>query len=122
MEAYASADPIFCARMRDAGCPFNLEMQDDKTVQKLAAVIKKELANRTETFGEIFKYAKQKGISFDVMLQCDENMLETISKKNLVEHAKDIRAGYGSLKDDADIKYRLNYLKASKQIKNILLK
>lgn len=50
--------------MRDAECPFNLEMQDDKTVQKLAAVIKKELANRTETFGEIFKYAKQKGISF----------------------------------------------------------
>ena len=49
-------------------------------------------------------------------------MLETISKKNLVEHAKDICAGYGSLKDDADIKYRLNYLKASKQIKNILLK
>ena len=41
MEAYASADPIFCARMRDAECPFNLEMQDDKTVQKLAAVIKK---------------------------------------------------------------------------------
>ena len=108
--------------MRDAECPFELEMQDDKTVQKLAAVIKKELANRTETFGEIFKYAKQKGISFDVMLQCDENMLETISKKNLVEHAKDIRAGYGSLKDNAGVKSQLNYLKANKQIKNILLK
>ena len=115
-------DPTGFGQVFSAECPFNLDMQDDKTVQKLAAVIKKELANRTETFGEIFKYAKQKGISFDVMLQCDENMLETISKKNLVEHAKDIRAGYGSLKDDADIKYRLNYLKASKQIKNILLK
>ena len=122
MEAYASADPIFCARMRDAECPFELEMQDDKTVQKLAAVIKKELANRTETFGEIFKYAKQKGISFTVMLQCDENMLETISKKNLVEHVKDIRAGYGSLKDNAGVKSQLDYYKASKQIKNTLLK
>ena len=56
------------------------------------------------------------------MLQCDENMLETISKKNLAEHAKDIRAGYGSLKDNANVKSELNYLKASKQIKNILLK
>ena len=108
--------------MRDAECPFELEMQDDKTVQKLAAVIKKELANRTETFGEIFKYAKQKGISFNAMLQCDENMLETISKKNLVEHAKDIRAGYGSLKDNANVKSQLDYYKASKQIKNTLLK
>ena len=53
-----------CGQMYTSGCPFNLEMQDDKTVQKLAAVIKKELANRTETFGEIFKYAKQKSISF----------------------------------------------------------
>lgn len=44
MEAYASADPIFCARMRDAECPFELEMQDDKTVQKLAAVIKKRVS------------------------------------------------------------------------------
>ena len=122
MEAYASADPIFCARLHDAECPFELQMQDDKTVQKLAAVIKKELANRTETFGEIFKYAKQKGISFDVMLQCDENMLKIISEKNLVEHAKDIHAGCGSLKDNANVKSELNYLKASKQIKNILLK
>ena len=56
------------------------------------------------------------------MLQCDENMLETISKKNLVEHAKDIRAGYGSLKDNANVKNELNYFKASKQIKNTLLK
>ena len=111
-----------CGQMYTSECPFNLEMQDDKTVQKLAAVIKKELANRTETFGEIFKYAKQKSISFDVMLQYDENMLETISKKNLVEHAKDIRAGYGSLKDNANVKSELNYLKASKQIKNTLLK
>ena len=56
------------------------------------------------------------------MLQCDENMLETISKKNLVEHAKDIRAGYGSLKDNAGVKSQLDYYKASKQIKNTLLK
>ena len=121
-ESCLPSGPIFCARMRDAECPFELEMQDDKTVQKLAAVIKKELANRTETFGEIFKYAKQKGISFDVMLQCNENMLKIISEKNLAEHAKDIRAGYGSLKDNANVKSELNYLKASKQIKNTLLK
>ena len=56
------------------------------------------------------------------MLQCDENMLETISKKKLAEHAKDTRAGYGSLKDNANVKSQLNYLKASKQIKNTLLK
>ena len=111
-----------CGQMYTSECPFNLEMQDDKTVQKLAAVIKKELANRTETFGKIFKYAKQKGISFNAMLQCDENMLETISKKNLVEHAKDIRTGYGSLKDNANVKSQLDYYKASKQIKNTLLK
>ena len=68
MEAYASADPIFCARMRDAECPFEqFQMQDDKTVQKLAAVIKKELANRRETFDKIFKYTKKKGISFNYL-------------------------------------------------------
>ena len=122
-ESCLPTGPVFCARMLDAECPFEqFQMQDDKTVQKLAAVIKKELANRTETFGEIFKYAKQKGISFTVMLKCDENMIETISKKNLVEHAKDIRAGYGSLKDNADVKSQLDYYKASKQIKNTLLK
>ena len=49
-------------------------------------------------------------------------MPKIISEKNLVEHAKDIRAGYGSLKDNANVKSVLNYLKASKQIKNILLK
>ncbi|MCI7024163.1 MAG: hypothetical protein MR964_08105 [Campylobacter sp.] len=53
-------DPTGFGQVFSAECPFNLDMQDDKTVQKLAAVIKKELANRTETFGEIFKYAKQK--------------------------------------------------------------
>ena len=40
-ESCLPSGPIFCARMRDAECPFELQMQDDKTVQKLAAVIKK---------------------------------------------------------------------------------
>lgn len=39
---------------------------------------------------------------------------KTISKKNLVEHAKDIRIGYGSLKDNASLKSQLDYYKTSK--------
>ncbi|MDY4153961.1 hypothetical protein [Campylobacter sp.] len=33
-----------CGQMYTSECPFNLEMQDDKTVQKLAAVIKKRVS------------------------------------------------------------------------------
>lgn len=111
-----------CGQMYSSECGFNQNLNEDKTVKKLAAVIKKELKNRTETFGEIFKYAKQKNISFYVMMGVDDKMLETIVKNNLTEHAKDIRAAYGSLKSNEGVSGNLKYYKASKELKDIFLK
>lgn len=113
--------PASCGQIYFSECQFNQNLGEDKTAKKLAKVIRAELKNRTETFGEIFKYAKQKDITY-VMMQIDDKMLETIIKNNLVEHAKDIRAAYGSLKSNEGVSGNLKYYKASKELKDIFLK
>lgn len=114
--------PTSCGQIYPSECALNQNLSEDKTAKKLAKVIRAELKNRTETFGEIFKYAKQKDISSYVMMQIDDKMLETIIKNNLVEHAKDIRAAYGSLKSNQGVSGNLKYYKASKELKDIFLK
>ena len=111
-----------CGQLHSSECALNQNLSEDKTAKKLAKVIRAELKNRTETFGEIFKYAKQKDISSYVMMQIDDKMLETIVKNNLTEHAKDIRAAYGSLKSNQGVSGNLKYYKASKELKDIFLK
>lgn len=122
MDEMCKQMPASCGQIYSSECALNQNLGEDKTAKKLAKVIRAELKNRTETFGEIFKYAKQKDISSYVMMQIDDKMLETIVKKNLTEHAKDIRAAYGSLKSNEGVSGNLKYYKASKELKDIFLK
>lgn len=112
-----------CANsMHEELCP-PYDPNVDKYEKKLAKVMKAELKNRTETFAAILKYAKERGARADNIFSADgqsTKILEIIVKNNLVEHAKDIRNNYGSLKGYNSIESYINYIKASKEIKSIL--